>query len=159
VREFRFRAETEFFQQFDNKEILDAAVNVLVEVSKTGREVDVDLTLEGKVTVSCDRCLEDLDLPVQARPRFSVKFGEGVEAPEEAGAEGREVLFLSASEPDLDLSQAIYDYVCLALPMQRVHPDGECNPDTVRFLCQEGKDEEAAESSPFSALKGLFESK
>jgi uncharacterized metal-binding protein YceD (DUF177 family) len=62
--------------------------------------------------------------------------------------------------PEWDLSQAVYDYVCLSLPIQRVHPEGECNPDTVRFLSQvERPDEEAAASSPFAALKGLFDSK
>ena len=45
----------------------------------------------------------------------------------------------------IHMSQIVYDYVCLSLPLQRVHPEGECNPDTVRFLGQEErKDEEAA---------------
>jgi uncharacterized metal-binding protein YceD (DUF177 family) len=67
---------------------------------------------------------------------------------------------VSVVDTELDLSQAIYDYVCLSLPMQRLHADGECNPDTVRFLGQERSDEEAGETnSPFAALKGLFDGK
>ena len=158
-REFRYHADTEFFQQFDNTEILDADVDVTAWVSKSGRRIDVDLSLNGRVTVPCDRCLEDVDLPVEISPRFSVRYGEAVPASEEAGEGEREVLLLDTSQADLDLSQVIYDYVCISLPIQRVHADGECNPDTVRFLCQEGMDEEAAENSPFSALKGLFDRK
>ena len=44
--------------------------------------------------------------------------------------------------------------------MQRVHAEGECNPDTVRFLGHEPVNEEAGETnSPFAALKGLFDGK
>ncbi len=143
-RNFRFKADTEFFQTFDNTEILDADVSVEVRVLKDGsRKVKVDLHLSGKVTVSCDRCLENLTLPVVADLSLD---------PEE------EELF--SEDGCLDLRQSVYDYVCLALPLQRVHPEGECNPDTVRFLGhQERKDEEAAPSSPFTALKGLLDGK
>ena len=140
-REFRFEAGTEFFQMYDNQEILDAHVNVEVRVVKEGmQKVEAVLHLSGNVTVACDRCLEPLELPVEAEPS--------------------EVLTPSGEDPDWDLSQAVYDYVCLSLPLQRVHPEGACNPDTVRFLRQgEQVNEEAAQNSPFAALKGLFADK
>ena len=161
-REFRWQAETEFFQKFGNEEILDAAVGIEAKAVKSGHYIGVDLDITGTVTVACDRCLEDLILPVEAHPAFSVKFGtEAPEGEDEIREGSREILCLDASDADLDLSQVIYDYVCLALPMQRVHAEGECNPDTVRFLSQEErKDEEAAtQNSPFAALKGLFDEK
>ena len=159
-REFRWHAGIKFFQKFDNAEILDADVVIEAKAVKSGHYIGIDLDVQGNVTVPCDRCLEDLTLPVEAHPSFSVKFGED-SAPEDEVREGsREILYLDASDTDLDFSQVIYDYVCLSLPMQRVHAEGECNPDTVRFLSQEQGDEEAAETnSPFAALKGLFDDK
>ena len=157
-REYRWQADNKFFQKFDNTEILDAAVEVEARAVKSGHYIGVDLDIQGHVTVACDRCLEDLQLPVEAHPAFSVKFGEEASSEEEMREGSREILFLSASDTELDLSQAIYDYVCLSLPMQRVHAEGECNPDTVRFLGQEPVNEEAGETnSPFAALKGLFD--
>ena len=157
-REYRWQADNKFFQKFDNTEILDAAVEVEARAVKSGHYIGVDLDIQGTVTVACDRCLEDLQLPVEAHPAFSVKFGEEVSSEEEMREGSREILFLSASDTDLDLSQVIYDYVCLSLPMQRVHEEGGCNPDTVRFLGQEPVNEEAGETnSPFAALKGLFD--
>ena len=140
-RKFRFHADTEFFQKFDNTEILDADVNVEIRVTKEGmQKVEAVLHLQGTVTVPCNRCLEPVVIPVEANPS--------------------EVLAPGEEEVDWDLSQAVYDYVCLSLPLQRVHPEGECNPDTVRFLSRKERgDEEAASSSPFAALKGLFDSK
>jgi len=140
-RQFRFQAGLEFFQTFDNTEILDADVLVEVLVRKEGtRKVEVRLHMKGTLTVACDRCLEPLALPVDTSPVLDAEQED-----------------LISEDGDLDLRQAVYDYLCLALPIQRVHPDGGCNPDTIRFLGhQERQDEEAAQSSPFSALKGLF---
>ena len=159
-REYRWLAGIKFFQKFDNSEILDAAVEVKAKAVKSGHYIGVDLDVQGSVTVPCDRCLEDLTLPVEAHPSFSVKFGEEASSEEEMQEGSREILFLDASNADLDLSQVIYDYVCLSLPLQRVHAEGECNPDTVRFLGQEPENEEAGETnSPFAALKGLLNEK
>jgi len=140
-RKFHAHADLEFFQQFDNTEILDADVNVEVRVFKEGtRKVEAELHLSGTVTVPCDRCLEPLAVPVEANPS--------------------EVFEPEVLSEDWDLSQAVYDYVCLSLPLQRVHPEGECNPDTVRFLGHQEQGNEEAEApanSPFAALKGLFD--
>ena len=159
-REYRWQAGIKFFQKFDNAEILDADVAIVAKAVKSGHYIGVDLDVQGSVTVPCDRCLEDLTLPVEAHPSFSVKFGVEAGSEEEMREGSREILLMDASDTDLDLSQAIYDYVCLSLPMQRVHAEGECNPDTVRFLGQEPENEEAGETnSPFAALKGLFDGK
>lgn len=144
-RKFHSHVGLEFFQTFDNTEILDASVEVDVCVRKEGlRKVKADLHLQGTVTVPCDRCLEPIDIPVEANEMLDAEKEEE----------------LLTADGELDLRQAVYDFVCLSLPIQRVHPEGACNPDTVRFLGHPGqKDEEAAPSSPFAALKGLFDSK
>ena len=142
-RKFHSHAGLEFFQTFDNTEILDADVNVEIHVVKDGRnKVEADLHLKGTVTVPCDRCLDPVQIPVEADPS--------------------ETLAPSAVEVEWDLSQAVYDFVCLSLPLQRLHPEGQCDPDTVRFLSHKERGNEEAEAeanSPFAALKGLFESK
>ena len=114
-RKFHSHAGLEFFQTFDNTEILDADVNVEIRVVKEGNhKVEAELHLSGTVTVPCDRCLEPLAVPVEAEPS--------------------EVFQLDTVTEDWDLSQAVYDYICLSLPLQRVHPEGECNPDTVGYV-------------------------
>lgn len=110
--EFEWHAGSEFFGNFGNDEILDADITASVYLNNHGATVDVECDIDGSVTVACDRCLEKLELPV------STSFDESY-----------------APESDvLDLSQDVYDYVCTALPLQRVHEDGECNPETVKYL-------------------------
>ena len=128
---FRLRAGKEFFESFENPEILDAELSVAVSIERTGHEYEVDCDLEGKLTVACDRCLEDLDIPVDEHPRL--RFRIGGEAGEEA-SDARESVDLAPSATELDLRQVVYDYACLAVPLHKVHPDGACNPDTLRYL-------------------------
>ena len=149
----------EFFERFENSEILDAGLDVKVVVEKSGRFIGVDCEIDGDVTVTCDRCLGDLRLPVSTGFALSIKFGD----PDSAGeAEGdREIVVLPVTDTDLDLSQTVYDYICLSLPVQRVHEDGGCDPETVRFLSSEDDEDLLVKdsSSPFAGLKDLLDKK
>lgn len=107
-----WHAGPEFFGNFENSEILDADLEAVVFIDNHGATVDVECELEGSVTVACDRCLEDLVIPVKT------SFEESY-VPE---------------TDELDLSQEVYDYVCISLPMQRVHEEGECNQETIKYL-------------------------
>ena len=40
-----------------------------------------------------------------------------------------EVMWMLPGEDRVELAQYIYESIVLSLPYQRVHPDGECNPD------------------------------
>lgn len=146
----------EFFESFENSEILDAELDVTALVEKSGRYVGVDCEVEGRVTVECDRCLGELDMPIDVEIRLSVKFGDE-ESSEEHQEGEREVIFVPETDAELDLSQIIYDYVCLDLPMQRVHEDGECDPAAMKHL-SEGAAPEVREvaDSPFASLKDLI---
>ncbi len=154
--EFFVHVGKEFFSSFENEEILNADLQVRILVEKSGRYVGVDCDIEGDVTVECDRCLEPLEMPIDAQVRLSVKFGE--EEVSEIGSENeREVIFVKEDDAELDMSQIIYDYACLALPMQRVHEEGECNPETMKYYgVGETPETVEEESNPFAALKDLF---
>ena len=134
-----------------------------VVVDKSGRYVGVDLGIEGTVVVVCDRCLGDLELPVSVHPSFSIKYGEASEEQSSATEGGREILILPETDADLDLTQIIYDYVCTSLPLSRVHPEGECDPETVKYLHSDDMEDEEESAvqgeSPFAALKDLLKEK
>ena len=165
---FSIHAGKEFFANFDNSEILDADVSVEGYVEKSGGYTGIDFVIEGTVTVPCDRCLEPVTLDVSRDVRLSVKWGdEPAQEPSGADPSGREVVYLPADAAEFDLSQTVYDYVILSMPLQKVHPDGECNPDAVRFIKGDAEDfenrmpeESPAEDggdNPFAALKDLLE--
>ena len=152
--QFNWRADGKFFGNCGNSEILDADLEVDVHVEKSLRFFGVDAAITGKVTVLCDRCLEELELGVDTGFKLSVKFGEGEET---ADAGDREIVMIPDGSPELDLTQFVYDYTCISLPMRRVHPEGECNPEALKYLStEEASEEAAASSSPFAALKDIL---
>ena len=154
---FCWQVGEEFFESFGNSEIFDADLEIAAMVGRQGRSVMVSGKASGSVTVECDRCLEDLQLPVNADFELEVRFGEGEDEQQE---DGREILYVPETDTEMDLGQIVYDYVCLSLPLQRVHPEGGCNQDALRFLGLETEDDSSeaqpGENNPFAALKGLF---
>ena len=156
--EFFVHAGKDFFESFDNEEILDADLQIRILVEKSGRYIGVDCDIEGTLTVECDRCLDPLKMPIEDQVRLSVKFGE--EEASEVGQESeREVIFVREDDTELDMSQIIYDYACLALPMQRTHEEGGCNPETMKYYgVTESRSDVTEEEvgNPFAALKDLF---
>ena len=92
--EYGWRVGKEFFESFENSEILDAELVVSVVVEKSGRYLGIDCDVTGDVTLECDRCLDDLVLPVDVDVRLSVKYGDE-ESSEEHREGEREVVFLS----------------------------------------------------------------
>lgn len=160
---FSWRIGVEFFRKFENADIVDADLNVDVEVEKSGFYIGIDCDIDGTLTVPCDRCMDNVEMPISTVARLSVKFGpEPVVTDEVSVSDEREIVYLSEDEADMDLSQTIYDFSYLALPMQRVHEDGECNPVAMRYLSGEDFEEKEADSSsekdtynPFAVLKGL----
>ena len=155
---FSWRAGKEFFESFENTEILDAQLEAEVRVEKSGRYVGVDCEVTGDVTVECDRCLDELVLPVDVEILLSVKYGEE-EQSDEIQTGDREIIFVPEDCAELDMSQIIYDYVCLSLPMQRIHEDGGCNPEAMKYYgapIEIEASEEEGEANPFASLKDLF---
>ena len=107
-----WHADAEFFGIFENAEILGADLQVTAVLHNRGLTVDVECGIKGSVTVPCDRCLEDLVIPVDT---------------------GFEEVYTPDSD-ELDISQEVYDYVMTSLPLQRVHEEGGCNGETVKYL-------------------------
>ena len=155
---YKWHADGEFFGDFENTEILSADIDVEAKVEKSGRRIDVDCFIEGVVTVECDRCLSELEMPVNAVANLRVSFSEDSQ---EAAEEEREMILVQDTDSDLDLSQVVYDYVCLSLPVHRMHEEGECDPSVVKYLCREedGKEGNSPEQTPFAALGNLLANK
>lgn len=146
------RIGTEFFEEFGNSGISAASLDVRVAIEKSGQSsIQVQCSVNGRITVTCDRCLEDLELPVSFSRRMTVKFSS-----EDADGEGNdEVMVLNDSDCDLDMSQYVYDYVVLCIPIRKVHEEGGCNPEVMRILNARNEAGQTADS-PFSQLRNLF---
>jgi len=153
VTEYKWHITEEFFKSFDNAEILSASVDVTVKARKESGSFLLDCEFGGEITVPCDRCLENLALPVDTEAMLKLQYG-AADVDEE---DGREMIEVEAG-CGYDMSQVVYDYVCLCIPIQHCHEAGKCNPEVMRHLICDEQDS-VSENNAFSALKDLFEKK
>lgn len=124
--EFRFEVGKNLFDAFGSAEIKDGDCRVEVDMERSEAMLMLDIRITGHVVVACDRCLEDCRIPIDFESTLPVRFSE-----QEHEYDGEE-LWLVPGEEEVDLAQYIYESIVLSLPYQRVHPDGECDPDMLK---------------------------
>lgn len=150
--EFRFEVGKSLFEAFESTEIKDGACEVAVNMERSDAMLLLDIRITGHVVVACDRCLEDCRIPIDFRSSLPVRFSE-----QEHEYDG-EVLWLVPGEDEVDLAQYIYESIVLSLPYQRVHPDGECDPDMLgRFRIVSDEEFATIEARAEGANAGLRE--
>lgn len=114
VSHHQWQCDGSFFERFGNSEVLGADIRVEAELHYRGSTAEVQCELRGKLILACDRCSEELEVPVET------SF--------------EETYVLQGTE--LDLSQDVYDFVCISLPLKRVHEEGQCNQETIKYLSE-----------------------
>ena len=122
---FDFQLDNAYFSEIENSELLGGEVKVEAHLNLREYDFDLDVTVKGLVQVTCDRCLDTMDVAINA---------------EESEWEWDE-------QPKLiDLSWLAYELIIVNLPLVHSHQDGGCNPEMDALLqshlCTEvGEDE------------------
>lgn len=157
---FSFEIGAGFFDSFEQSEIRECAVYLDLNLEKETNMLVFDFFFSGWVCLECDRCLESYREHVSQEQRIYVKFGETHKE------ESENVLVIPYDDSHFDVSQFIYEFLHLGLPIRRVHPDDEhgasaCNLDMIdkmKKYAPGGKEDhtgEAKTSSTWDALKSI----
>ena len=152
---FDFEIGKEFFELFEDSEISEGNLAITVKADKRSTHIDLIIKVEGDVLVPCDRCLALFSLAVEGSYRLLVKFGR------ELDDSDPEIITLPADEQVLEMSQFFYEYILLALPIQKIHPDDRngkslCDPEMIKKL-EEHLISEIDETDPrWNELKKLM---
>jgi Predicted metal-binding, possibly nucleic acid-binding protein len=132
IHTFSFEIDNLFFGEFEGSEVEQGKLEATVTVEKKSSFVQLGVKISGEVTVACDRCLDDLLVPIAYEANPIVQFVE-VENKEEMSAD-EEILYLDPMESELDLLQYFFDSIILSIPMQHVHTEGQCNKEMIEKL-------------------------
>ncbi len=130
---FEYEVGTKFFSEFDGGVVEEGDVNVCLTLEKQSALMILTFDFEGKVSVQCDRCLEIYDQPIEGSDQVFVKFGE------KEFEDGDEVIWVGANDNQLNVAQLIYEFICLAVPIKRIHPvdkngNSTCDPEMIEKL-------------------------
>lgn len=143
AQEFRFSLTDAFFKEAEQEDVLGGNLEVTVSATRErdGATYRIALNVKGEVQVVCDRCLDELTLPVDTTDTVKLVLSEPKETDDDT------IRFIGQRAQSYDLSDDIFQAVELSLPIQRVHEDGQCNSEMLDFL-----DAHSAHSSSSNSL-------
>ena len=149
-----FDLNDDFFRALDGSQLEHGALHVSVSIRKMAGFFELLFHTHGSVVVTCDRCLDDMDQPIDTDNKLLVKLGDTY-------SEDDDTVTVDENEGILDLSWFIYEFTMLAIPIKHVHAPGKCNSAMTQKLAELSgavrSSEEAAEVTDprWEALKKL----
>jgi uncharacterized protein len=152
---YNFEVDTKFFDLFKESEIKEGKLTAVVELDKRPSHLDIRFRVSGIVRVVCDRCLEEYYQPIETESRLLVKIGS------RWSEDDPDLLTVPADEHEFDIKQYLYEFIHLALPIQRFHPDSEdgistCNPEMLKRISQHSVNDENNNDPRWDELKKLL---
>ena len=121
VEEKEYFLDNQFFINIDGDEIQKGKVKVNLIVKKLPEMYELNFNIEGTIVIPCDRCLDDMDFPINTTNRLIVKLGK------DYSEESDEIVVIPEDEGVINLAWFLYEFIVLTIPIKHVHAPGKCN--------------------------------
>ena len=148
--DYQYVINDSFFGDRDYSEVKKGVVNLHLGVEKMETMFILTLKFEGKVVLQCDRCGDDYEQAIEDSAEVYLKYGA------EKGDEDEDIIIITKDESEFDLSDLIYEYIILSLPIHRTHDDESlCNQEVLTKLhnfSQSEAENEDDEDNPWKQM-------
>lgn len=115
---FEFSVGYEFFKFYDATDWVNGAnLKVSVHLLKTASLMEANFEIVGTLGLTCDRSLEDFDYEFDHKEFVLYKYGPIEQEISE------DVLMITRDTPSINVAQLIYEFILLAIPAKKIHPD------------------------------------
>src|ERR1700721_4402977 len=138
VHEFFYRITDKFFEAYNQQDFRHCETNIKLSLDKKNGFMLLKFEIGGKIEICCDRCGNMLPLDLWDEFNILVKL---VEDPDimNRQEEGPDVYYISKGESHLHVSDWIYEFINLSIPLQRMCKEEEiggkyCNKDVLNML-------------------------
>ena len=133
LHKYDLQIDNAFFEHFEQSEIREGELSVHIDLEKEERMLLFQFTINGTISMPCDRCNETICIPIEGYEKLIVKFG--VEFLEQDD----EIQIIPESEIQFDTAPFLYEYIHLLLPLKRTHAEDDqgnslCNPEILTKL-------------------------
>ena len=135
-----FDLDDTYFGALDQAEVKKGSLHVSVSIRKASGFFEILIHEAGTVIIPCDRCLDDMEQPVDTDSRLTVRLGS-------EDSEDGDTIVVAENEGILDLTWIIYESVALAIPIRHVHAPGKCNTAMTEVLEELSADRSSDEES------------
>lgn len=120
VCHYEYVLDNDFFISIDAPEIQKGKLRVALTVKKSMGVFFLNFHTEGFVVVPCDRCLDDMEIPVDIDDELKVKMGATF-------SDENDIVVVPEEDGYINVAWFIYEFIALSLPMKHVHAPGKCN--------------------------------
>jgi uncharacterized metal-binding protein YceD (DUF177 family) len=155
--ELNYVLEDKFFIEKGAEDIQNMHANVKLTLDKNKSFMLLKFTTGGNAQVNCDRCGNELQVNLWDEFNMVVKL---VDNPEEMNMqeEDADIFYIARSESHLEVSDWLYEFVLLSIPVQNVCANDEngkslCNEEVLEKLNEMKIKAEAVKEN--SIWKGL----
>lgn len=127
VTALNFTLDDAFFHAVEATEVSSGQVDAALSIRKTENYYTLTAHVEGVVIVPCDRCLDDMELPISIDAEANICVA----------SKDEEDMIQSLQPTDdgvVDVSWWLYENVALMIPIQHVHDTGKCNAEMMKTL-------------------------
>lgn len=128
--QYTFSGNDTFFAAFEQDWVKKGTFDVTVDLTKSALMIHVQLQITGSIELTCDRSLELYDHVLAVNEKLIFKYSDHNEDM------GDNLFLLDRKKPKLNLSQDIFDFIALEVPMKKLHPRflAEGNIETDAFI-------------------------
>lgn len=130
--EFNYQLENSFFEAFDNVDVLETGLSVKAELERFPNWMNVLISIKGHLGLTCDRCLEKVNIPVESDYRLIYKMTDDMAPLQDTGDVA--LIHLKPGDISFNIANPIYETTMLALPMIRNCDDLEVKPCNSQML-------------------------
>ena len=145
VQEREYLLDNQFFANIDGEDIPKGKIRVLLTITKTGGMFTFDFKINGIAVIPCDRCLDDMEFPIETTNRLIVKFGK------DYSEESDEIVVIPETEGVINLAWFLYEFAALAIPIKHIHAPGKCNKQMTSKLKKHSAGSSDEESNEMEA--------
>jgi len=156
IHEYEYNVADKFFIEYGEQDFKNCTAQIKLNLDKQNGFMLLRFEVGGKLELSCDRCGNHLPLDLWDEFRIMVKMVDDADVMNNQ-EEDPDVYYISRGESHINVSDWIYEFINLSIPMQRMCDEEEiggpyCNKEVLAML----KKMDVQNSAPTNPLsKGL----
>lgn len=148
--QFEYKIDEELFTFFDHHDFNSVKVDGHLDLLKEGTMLTLLFHVNGVVGVDCDRCGAEVNLDFEGDQRVFVKFSE-----RQTDSSSEEIVYAAPNDTSINLANFWYETILLAMPLRKVHEDGECDEKALALLESLNQNDSNEIDPRWEALKKL----
>lgn len=124
VHEYVYEITDKFFADYDEQDFTNCHATIKLSLDKSSSFMLLKFEVGGTIEIGCDRCGNSLPLQLWDEFNTVVKLVEEPEMMNEQ-EEDPDVHYISRTESHINVSDWLYEFINLSIPMQRMCSESE----------------------------------